>query len=107
MIGMTTLFGMLANSLGFTVPTRKGTNPFAYRGQPPELARYWHDSSDIRQHAALLSALDKRQRRADKLQQLANHGRNNNYAHHNAFHLLDNATGFILPLNLNPFYVAK
>lgn len=101
---------------------RLGTTATVYRGAPggrgankrpvryyasarPTDARWWHDLEQPGQCARLQAAKDKRERRADKLQACANQLWNNNYAHHNAFKTL--VQGYIQPLNLNPFYVAK
>lgn len=85
----------------------KRSGPYYNSSTRPTDARWWHDSKDILQHPAILAALDKRQRKAKKLDSDIEQSWGRNYAHHNAFHRLNDATGFIEPLRLNPFYVAK
>lgn len=73
----------------------------------PKRARYWHNPADPIQAARIEAAAVKRARRAKKVERDTNQSWTGNYAHHAAFHRMDDATGYLLPLNLNPFYVAK
>lgn len=73
----------------------------------PEQPRLWHNISDPVQVQRFRDAQVKRLRKAGKLRQHANNSWNNNYTHHSAFRGLHRDSGFLEPLNLNPFYIAK
>lgn len=82
--------------------------PNAYYSRPcPLAARWWHDDKDPAQILTIQAAEAKQARKAEKLKDLFNRSWANNYAHHNAFRTLDALHGFVEPLNLNPFYLAK
>ena len=108
------LLGALGNIAALDLPTyqrqygarRQVRAAFKITGHPTD-KRYWHDLQKPGQAATVQAAKDKRSERQVKLMQQSNRAWGNNYAHHDAFRTLENLSGFVQPLNLNPFYVAK
>lgn len=102
MIGMTTLFAMLAGVLGGNArPTRDYAKrrPVGFQLRNP---------ADPVQAARIEAAQVKRQRKAEKRVQSANNHWNRNYCHHDGFRkLVGGPLQAIAPASLNPFYVAK
>jgi hypothetical protein len=109
MIGLKTLYAMLAGAFGGTARPETDKRMFRPSVRRSEFAigYLFTNVPEEEQRTRLLNAQAKRDRRADKLQQSTNQSWNNNYVHHDAFRTLDNLSGFIEPLRLNPFYVAK
>lgn len=104
MIGMKALFAMLAAALGG--PTISPARP-GYMAKRRPTGAALRNPNDPNQAAAILFAAGKRDRKAEKLQLNANRSFMGNCAHYDAFLTLDDMSGFIKPLGLNPFYVAK
>lgn len=94
------ILSLVGTAIGgiFSTPVRSNRRPTGAALRNP---------ADPIQAARIEAAAVKRARRADKLERDSNQSWKGNYTHHAAFHRLDDATGYILPLNLNPFYIAK
>jgi len=111
LLGLASLLGAHAAAMlnAGTERTQRRSVPtsHAYKGMPPNWPRWWHNAADPAQGEKVLAAKAKRERKADRLQGHTNQSWNCNYTHHNAFHTLNGSSGFIEPLRLNPFYVAK
>lgn len=115
MINLTSLLGRFgkwftdAQVYGGGRGGKRGRRPASayHQGTLPADNRWWHDIADPVQAERFRAAQSKRFFRAEKVISASNQSWRGNYAHHNAFHRLDDASGYILPLNLNPFYIAK
>lgn len=105
--GLSALYKILGAALTAQFTLRSQGTPFRTRSASPSAPRYWHDPTDSAHIDRMQAAEDRRDWRAEKLMQQANRSWSNNYAHHNAFRTLENISGFVQPLTLNPFYVAK
>lgn len=103
--GLSALYKMLAVALGAQFTLRPQGMPFRTRGAPPSSPRYWHDPTDAKHLDRMQEAEERRERRADKLKASTHRSQLFNAAHFGLLKVADD--GYILPLNLNPFYVAK
>lgn len=110
MIGMTTLFAMLANSFAAASGATQvyggggmGRARNSVRRGPHEIGDLFKNLSPEENCTRRLNADAKRERRADKLARETNFAFGQNLAH---WSVRDRSAGN-LPKRLNPFYVAK
>lgn len=105
MIGMTTLFAMLAGVFG-PVVGKSGTPERKAKRRP--VGEELRDMQNPHQIARFEAAAVKRGRKARKLENDTNQSWNRNYCHHDGFRkLVGGPLQAIAPASLNPFFVAK